>query len=219
MQRKFAFAAIAAAVVAGGAYLMTNTAPSPTGFAMAEAQDVDIDTSSIMDMTLGSVDAPIEVVEYASYTCPHCANFHKSVFKDLKENYIDTGKIKFTYREVYFDRFGLWASMVARCGGDMRFFGITDLLYAEQGEWTGAGDPATIAENLRKIGLKAGLSTEQLDVCMQDGEKAQTLVAWYEENAKADDISSTPTFIVDGKKESNMNYADFSALLDEKLGE
>ncbi|MEP3300149.1 MAG: DsbA family protein [Pseudoruegeria sp.] len=219
MQSKFTLAALAAVAVAGGAYLFTTSAPTTTGFAMAEAQTADIDTSSITDMFIGVEDAPVEIIEYASYTCPHCANFHSAVFKQLKENYIDTGKVKFTYREVYFDRFGLWASMVARCGGDMRFFGISDLLYSEQKEWTGSGDPAEIAENLKKIGLKAGLSSDELDVCMQDGAKAQTLVAWFEENAKADDVNSTPTFIVDGKKESNMNYADFSALLDEKLGE
>ena len=86
-------------------------------------------------MTLGAEDAPVEVIEYASFTCPHCANFHETVFDQLKANYIDTGKVKFTYREVYFDKYGMWASLIARCGDDPdRFFGITDMLYSTQDE-------------------------------------------------------------------------------------
>ena len=98
-------------------------------------------------------DAPVEVVEYASFTCPHCANFHDTVYDQLKANYIDTGKIKFTYREVYFDKYGMWGSMIARCE-PTRFFGISDLLYDEQADWARAGSDGAIADALRKIGLQ-----------------------------------------------------------------
>ncbi|SLN67325.1 Disulfide bond formation protein D precursor [Pseudoruegeria aquimaris] len=222
MQRKLALAAAAVALLtAGAAWVTSNTQQTAAGFSapFAAANAQETQAPEIVEMVLGEEDAPITVIEYASYTCPHCANFHKAVYPQLKKNYIDTGKVKFIYREVYFDRFGLWASMVARCGGEMRFFGITDLIYAGQKEWTSSGDPATIAQNLRKIGLTAGIPEGQLDACMQDADMAQALVGWFEENAKADDINSTPSFIIDGKKVSNMNYADFSALLDEKLGE
>ena len=176
------------------------------------AQDVEI-----ADMQIGNPDASVTVVEYASYTCPHCANFHKNQFVDLKANYIDTGKINFVYREVYFDRYGLWASMVARCDAD-KFFGISDLIYKGQSEWA-KGTPAEIADNLRKIGRVAGLSEEQLDVCLTDADKAQGLFAWYQANAEADDISSTPTFMINGQQYSNMNYSEFAAIIDEKLAE
>ena len=72
-------------------------------------------------MMQGSADAKVEIIEYASYTCPHCASFHAGPYKDLKKDYVDTGKVKFVYREVYFDRFGLWASMIARCAGTGSF--------------------------------------------------------------------------------------------------
>ena len=85
--------------------------------------------AGIPEMVLGNEEAPVTVIEYASFTCPHCASFHSQVFKDLKSNYIDTGKIKFVMREVYFDRYGLWASIVARCDGTARFFGISDMLF------------------------------------------------------------------------------------------
>jgi protein-disulfide isomerase len=167
----------------------------------------------IPDMVLGSADAPIEIIEYASYTCPHCANFHSDVFDKIKENYIDTGKVRFVYREVYFDRYGLWASMVARCGGEERFFGISDLIYSGQSEWT-KGEPAAIAENLRKIGLTAGLDKDALEACLADGEQAQALVAWFQENAERDGVSGTPTFLINGKKFSNADYATFAEHLD-----
>jgi len=87
-------------------------APLP-GAANAQSTSGDIDTSGIVDMVTGNPDSAVEIIEYASFTCPHCATFHATNFKKLKSEYIDTGKIKFVYREVYFDRFGLWASLVA----------------------------------------------------------------------------------------------------------
>lgn len=175
--------------------------------------------SEIPDMVQGSADARVEIIEYASFTCPHCASFHAGPYKDLKKDYIDTGKVKFVYREVYFDRFGLWASMIARCAGPDRFFGMTDLIYKEQSLWSRAGDPAAIVAELRKIGLKGGLDNDTLDACLEDADNAQALVAWYQENAERDNIRSTPSFLINGEPYSNMNYADFSAIIDEKLAE
>lgn len=222
MIRLFAVSLLAGAVIAGGLHYASGTSTSSLpalNLGAAEAQEADIDTSSIVEMTLGSEDAPVEVIEYASYTCPHCASFHNNVFKSLRSDYIDTGKVHFVYREVYFDRYGLWASMVARCGGEMRFFGISEILYAEQSDWLASRDPATIADELRKIGRKAGLEQETLDACLSDAAKAETLVAWYQENAQADDIDSTPSFIIDGTKYTNMGYEEFSRILNEKLAE
>lgn len=195
-------------------------APAPSGVLPGAAMAQDAEAPAIIEMAQGADDAPVEIVEYASYTCPHCASFHANQYGELKANYIDTGKVRFIYREVYFDRFGLWASMVARCGGEERFFGITDMLYAQQREWLAGGqDPALIADNLRRIGLTAGIDAEQMDACMADGAQAQALVSWYEENAAADDVRGTPSFLINGEKHSNMTYADFAAIIDAELGE
>ena len=183
----------------------------------AMAQDAEPE-SVVSDMVLGDENAPVTVIEYASYTCPHCANFHANQFKQIKANYIDTGKVRFVYREVYFDRYGLWASMIARCGGDMRFFGITSMFYERQSEWA-QGEPAQIAANLRNIGKVAGIDDESLDACMQNGALAEELIAWYETNRDEDGIEGTPSFIIQGEKYSNMSYDDFAAVLDEKLEE
>ena len=186
------------------------------GAAFAQEQ-AEVDTSTITEMVLGAEDAPVTLIEYASYTCPHCANFHNSVFKQLKEEYIDTGKVRFVYREVYFDRYGLWASMIARCAGPEKFFGISDLIYKGQSEWTRAGAPADIIDALRKIGGVAGLEKDTLEACLQDGTKAQTLVTWYQENATADGIESTPSFILNGTKIGNQSYPSFKELIDAEL--
>lgn len=225
MNRRNLLLGSVAALGLGGWYMTSNRssttvafpdAPLP-GAANAQTTSGDVDTSSITDMVIGNPDADVEVIEYASFTCPHCATFHNGAFKKLKSEYIDTGKIKFIYREVYFDRFGLWASLIARCGGEDKFFGIADLIYADQDGWSRAGDPAAIVGELRKIGRLAGLDNDTLEACLQDGDRAQALVAWYKENAEADGIDSTPSFVINGKKYSNMSYEIMKETIDEAL--
>lgn len=219
MQRRNLIAGGVAVLGLGGWALTRPSNELPLDpFMAANAQEAAADPSVIPEMVMGAADAPVEIIEYASFTCPHCANFHANVYPLLKADYIDTGKVRFVYREVYFDRFGLWASMLARCGGEMRFFGLAELIYEKQREWTASGDPAQIVEELRKLAKTAGLTDEMLDACMNDADQANNLVAWYQENAKRDGIQSTPTFLIDGEKYSNMSYADFQKLLDEKIG-
>ena len=171
----------------------------------------------ITEMTMGDENAPVTLIEYASFTCPHCAHFHEDQFQKLKRDFIETGKVRFVYRDVYFDRFGLWAAMLARCDGPMRFFGISDILFTKQRDWIGKGDPVEISKNLRKIGKTAGLEDAQVDACLNDEAKAKALVEWYQKNAKADDVNATPTLIINGKKYSNMSYEDLKKTIDEKL--
>lgn len=214
-RRVFLLGGVAALAV--GAHMMSGGSSANFLVGAAHAQDADIDTSSIAEMVQGDPDAPVTIIEYASYTCPHCATFHKGVYQKIKENYIDTGKVKLIYREVYFDRYGLWASMVARCGGPDKFFGISDLIYEGQGDWTRAGDANAIVGELRKIGKLAGLDDAALDACFQDADKAQTLVAWFQENAEADGVTGTPSFVVNGQKVANMSYEEFAALIETEL--
>ncbi len=211
-----------AALVAGGGWLYSNT-PGSTPLAPLGSDFVGranaADLPAVQDMSLGNADAAVTIVEYASFTCPHCKTFHENTLSKIKANYVDTGKVRFVFREVYFDRPGLWAGMTARCGGDLRYFGIVDLLFEKQREWATAGDAPQIVENLRTIGRSAGLNNEQLDACLSDGEFAQALVASYEENAKADNINSTPSFVINGENYSNMGYDEFASVLDEKLAQ
>ena len=197
-----------------------SVAPSTFGFSVQAQEAADIDTSMIKDMSIGNPDASVTVIEYASFTCPHCASFHASTFKDLKADYIDTGKINFIHREVYFDRFGLWAGIVARCGenAENRYFGIADLIYEQQSVWARQEDPNDIVASLRNIGKTAGLSDGDLDACFQDADKAQALYAAFVKNSEADNVTGTPSFIINGEKYSNMDYAEFQRVLDAELG-
>jgi protein-disulfide isomerase len=219
MHRRTLLAAIPAALAAGAAFWWSRGSDQGLpGITPAVAQSGDrIDTSAIPDMVLGSPDAPVTVVEYASFTCPHCATFHRNVLPQLRANYIDTGKVRFVFREVFFDKYGLWAALLARCGGEMRYFGLTGMIFDKQGEWA-RGSDADIAGGLRKIGQVAGLPAEKVESCLSDAETSRALVARYQEQAVADDITSTPSFVIDGKKYSNMSYDEFAKLLDSKLG-
>ncbi|MEQ9693025.1 DsbA family protein [Shimia sp. SDUM112013] len=227
MNRIIPILIVAVIVAAGAGYWLTQS----NGQANAQQTQIErvsasggdsaaaTDTSGVIEMVMGSNDAPVTVIEYASFTCPHCATFHENVLKPLKADYIETGKVKFIFRDVYFDRFGLWASMVARCAGPDKFFGMTDLLMKGQSEWTRAGDPVAIAGELRKVGRLAGIEDAALQACMQDEDKAKQLVAWYEKNVAEHDISGTPALIINGEKHSNMSYADLKKILDEKLAQ
>jgi len=215
-----------ALVLAAGAWWLTSApTPGPTdqplGAVNAQESDdeAEIDTSTVVEMSLGNPDAAVTMIEYASFTCPHCARFHKEQFKQLKADYIDTGKIHFIYRDVYFDRLGLWAALVARCGGQERFFGIADMMYDQQSDWIGDQDPVAVADRLRKIGMVAGLSEEKLESCLTDNIRAKTLVAWYQENASADGVQSTPTLIINGDQYANLRYSELQEVLNEALAE
>ena len=223
--RKFAYMFVVFGLAVGlGVWLNQSpqTAALDQEFALpfaanAQSSDADAGAAEIIDMVQGAEDAPITVIEYASFTCPHCARFHSDVYKLLRKNYIDTGKVKFIFREVYFDKYGMWASMIARCSGPDRFFGMTDLILNSQSTWVRAGDDLAIVEALRKIGRLSGMQDAALDSCLQDGDKLRALVGWYKENAQRDGIQSTPSFLIDGQPYKNMDYEEFAKILDEKL--
>lgn len=200
------------------AFASTSALVGVPGLALAQ-DAADVDTSMIQDMSIGNPDAAVTVIEYASFTCPHCASFHANDFKNLKADFIDTGKINFIYRDVYFDRPGLWAAIVARCGegAENRFFGIADMIYARQDEWARAGSPQDVVAGLRTIGKTAGLTDAQLDACFTNADNAQALYAYYLQNAEKDDITSTPSFVINGSKYSNMPYEEMKELLNSKL--
>lgn len=213
----------ALACLAVGGWVLTNQTKAPVDpIGAAFAQDAsDVDTSMVQDMAMGNPDATVTVVEYASFTCPHCASFHANNFKQLKIDYIDTGKINFVYRDVYFDRYGLWASIVARCGdgAESRFFGIADLIYERQRQWANSNNsPQQIVDQLRTIGKTAGLTDAQLDACFSDADNAQALYAFYLQNAEEDGINSTPSFVINGRKYSNMAYDEMRDVIDSALG-
>jgi protein-disulfide isomerase len=169
------------------------------------------------DIPLGDANAPVTVIEYASFTCPHCANFHRETWPRVKAEYVETGKVKFILREVYFDRYGLWASMVARCGGEKAFYPIAEMFLQKQASWTQVPEDQ-IGQEIARIGRLNGLSAEQLDACLSDEAYARALIEQYQKNAAEHGIESTPTFIIDGEThKGDMPFEEFAQLLDAKL--
>jgi protein-disulfide isomerase len=225
LTRRQTLAGLAATAVGAYAYLSlggwtSDSAMTPFSPAFAEdapAAAGDAPKLDLQDMALGAPDAKVTLIEYASFTCPHCAHFHSEIYGKLKAEYIDTGKVRFVYREVYFDRYGLWAAMMARCGGEMKFFGISDILFDTQKEWAGSDDPTVVVNNLKKIARTAGMDDAQVDACLKDGKTAEALVARFEKQMKEYDIQGTPSFVINGEKYSNMSYEDMKKLLDAAL--
>jgi protein-disulfide isomerase len=183
----------------------------------ALAEETATTAPAVTDYSLGSADAKVKIVEYASFTCPHCAAFHETTFKQLKTDYIDTGKVQFTLREVYFDRYGLWAALIARCGGEMKYFGIHDMLFAKQSEWAASESPQQVVENLKTIGRTAGLEDAAMDACLNDTANAEALIKQFQTNFEADGVEGTPTLFINGAKHSNMTYDDLKTIIEAEL--
>jgi len=167
------------------------------------------------DNVLGKEDAPVTVVEYASFTCSHCANFHTTTFPKLKEKYIDTGKVKFIFRPFPTGpaQLSIAAGMLAQCVGKEKYFPMASALMETQRNWMMANDPLPL---LRKLGNQAGLSNDQIDKCLSD----QTLAAEIQQSGvrgyQSFGVEGTPTFFVNGTivVDGDVSFEDFSKVLD-----
>jgi protein-disulfide isomerase len=192
--------------------LATLVATALPGIAVAQGDP------RIGERVMGAPDAPVTLVEYAMFTCPHCKHFQETVFPQIKANYIDTGKVRLVFREVYFNRPSLWAGIIARCAPKERYFGLADLLFARQADWAAAVNEQEMLAKLYAIGRQAGLSDDQMNACLQDRALAEGLVADYQGKATADGVDGTPTFFIDGRKVPNGSYQEMAAALDAALG-
>ena len=186
----------------------------------AYAADPSKVESKYIEMSKGNDDAPVVFVEYASLTCPACAAFHSNVYPQLNKEYIETGKVKFIHREIYFDKAGLWAALTARCtNGVNRYFGMLDLLYSEQPIWSRNESSDKIVESLLKISTKSGIEKAKAISCLEDQEKALDLVNEFQFYVNKDAIESTPTFIINGKKYANRPYDELKKIIDRELAD
>lgn len=209
---------LARRIVLGGGFAAATGYLVLQGFPVsAQTSDAGTSDTEIPDMVLGDADAPIEMIMYSSFTCGHCARFHTQVYPLLKANYFETGKVRFVFREVFSNRLGLWAAMIARCGGPERFFGLAELLFQRQDEWAGIEDGLSQINALFDIGRLAGLDEETMNACARDRALAEALVANYQKAAGADNISEPPVFIINGNKTGSMPYEEFETVLNDLL--
>ena len=209
----FIIGAVAAAAIVGGiVYWSSSQDASDTP---GEKKDPDLAAlmapGPLPDMTLGNADAPNIIVEYASMTCPHCALFEKTTFPDLKSKYIDTGKVRFIFREFPLDGLAAQASMLARCAGPDRYFAMIDGLFQTQENWVVQGQEGM--DHLLQFARQAGFTKESFDKCMDDKEMFQKIVESRTLAHEKFGVDSTPSFFVNGKRLSGEHeIKDFEAI-------
>ena len=205
--------------------MITGTAALIAANARADATTPVAATDAIADFGIGDLTAKLQMAEYLSLTCPHCEHFHAEIYPKLKADYIDTGKLRLTIHEVYFDQLGLLAAMVARCGGEMRYVGIVDMLYAQQRDWAAVDTIDAAIVGLKKIARVAGMADTDVDTCLHDQKVAEALVAHYQSSIATaypnNSFQGTPSFIINGvpntEMNANMAYADLQKILDAEL--
>jgi protein-disulfide isomerase len=150
------------------------------------------------DLALGPVDAKVTVVEYASMTCGHCAHFTKDVWPEFKKKYVDTGKVRYIFREFPLDNLAAAASMLARCAGNDKAFPLIEVMFEKQQEWAfGEGNPVP---RLFEIAKQAGFTQESFDKCLTDQKLLDDITAGRTRASDVFGVQATPTFYINGKK-------------------
>jgi protein-disulfide isomerase len=159
------------------------------------------------DMSLGNAKAPVTVIEYASLSCPHCADWNNNVFPDFKAKYIDTGKVHYVAREALTSDPAIAAAgfLTARCAGRDKYFQVTEAVYRAQPQMF-TGEPHDILLNIAR---SVGLTDAQFQACIGDHAAQEALNRRWEHYTTDDHINSTPTFIINGKRyEGEMPMAE-----------
>jgi protein-disulfide isomerase len=174
------------------------------------------DPVSLPEMALGPADAAVTITEYASITCPHCAAFNENVFPKIKAAYIDTGKIRYVFREFPLDPVAAASSVLSRCianGDAAKYFAVTDVLFRQ--EWSKVTKPR---ETLNQIGRQAGLDEEQVGTCLKDEALFNKIVADRAYATAKLGVNSTPTFLINGDKlVGNTPFEEFDRRIKELL--
>lgn len=181
-----------------------GTAPAAAQPSLADAAKLQPD-----DRVLGNRDAPVMILEYASFTCPHCAAFNAEVMPKVKADWIDTGKAKLVFRDFPLDKYALRGAVLARCAPPERFFGFVDVLFRQQNSWATDKNPDAA---LARIGKLGGLTQEQVDACFADKELENKVLAQRLTGDQVLKVDATPTLFVAGKRVSNSLEAMEQAL-------
>jgi protein-disulfide isomerase len=183
----------------GGSALAFVFLADPTVPAFAQSKVLDSDLAPagpLGDQVLGADNAPVTIVEYASMTCPHCAQFQAKTFPKLKERYIDTGKVRFIFREFPLDPLAAGAFMLARCADKDKYFAVIDLLFGTQRDWV-VPNPL---QPLLNVAKQAGYTEETFNACLKNQQVLDGIQNVRDRGAKVLNIESTPTFFVNGKR-------------------
>jgi protein-disulfide isomerase len=192
-------AAAVAAIIAGGTGVHLWSPIDTAAAQMSTGADVSMADllvpGPLGDEIQGQADAQVTIVEYASMTCPHCSHFHETTYPEMKKKYIDTGKVRFIFREFPLDPLAAAAAMLARCAGKDKFFPLIDAFFAQQKDWV-VQKPL---QPMFAIAKQAGFTQQSFDECLAN---QQMLTGLEEQRTRATqkfNVNSTPTFFINGK--------------------
>lgn len=193
------------------------TQASPTQVAEAPRPAATFSDVSISedDYILGKKDAPVTIVEYASMTCPHCAQFHEAVLPTIKKEYIDKGLVRFVFRDFPLDRYALTASVISRCAGRDRYFSFVDAIFSSLQKWRSESNPMNGLSRIARLG---GMSQDEFNACLKNEDIAKKVLDGRLTADKTFGIRATPTIIVNGDLYSGgLGVEQLRAVLDAKL--
>ncbi len=150
------------------------------------------------DMSMGSPKAKIQVIEYASMACPHCGHFNETIFPSLKAKYIDTGKVRYTLKEMLTEPATVAAAgfLVARCAGPSKYFTVVDQVFRSQSRWS----TGNIKPIFKDIAAANGVDDAHFEACLQDQAAVDAITARAVRASEKDGVNSTPTLFINGKK-------------------
>lgn len=209
----------------------TSALVSPALAQARRSQSATVDVGELMqagplgDVVLGKPEAPVTIVEYASLTCGHCANFHTAILPDLKKKYIETGKAKLVFREFALNQLDAAVYMLTRCalnaegkseGADpARYFALVDVFFQQQRQWAFGNNPL---EAVTAITRQAGMTQAQFEACLNNQAILDGLNAIRDRAVNQFGVESTPTFFINGRRLLGAQpAAEFEKIIDPLL--
>lgn len=168
------------------------------------------------EITVGNPEA-LEMIEYASLTCSHCAAHHINVWPEIKKTYVDTGKLKMTFRLFARSALDEIVSLVPLCAADEQVYPIIDLMLARQDRWLHGENGQVVLDNLAALVRRTGMSRATFDSCVRDQALLKNIRAIRDFGLKEDRINATPTFVLDGEKFNSADYATFVEKIEDAL--
>ena len=177
--------------------------------------EIDVE-NAMADRPMGRADAPKTIIEYASMTCSHCADFHNHTLPEVKKALIETGKARLIFRDMPWDTFALKASMMARCAPPEKYSGLVESIFKNQDRWSKSDDPLS---GLIELGTSAGMEERFIEACMNSAELENAIVARVQEAQRTYNVKSTPTFIFTKGAERIEHFTEFEELLSNSHGQ
>jgi protein-disulfide isomerase len=189
-------AALVVVAAGGGGYYFWSRAGAETATAPGDVPMAELMIPGPLgDQMLGDPKAPVTIVEYASMTCPHCAKFHETTYPEMKRKYVDTGKVRYVFREFPLDSLAAAASVLARCAGNEKFFPLIETLFAQQQEWR----VQRPLQPLFAIARQAGFTQQSFDACLENQQILQGIEEAKMRAVNRFKVQSTPTFFINGR--------------------